>query len=94
MIVRGTSLSVVRVGWPGRGPCQSSVAALGPRTTGSSKRSRQSEWRSNAATSSVACFASSVLFVPHTSSTVSIEKKAAESSSAYVFFSLRVMPTV
>ncbi len=95
MIVLGTSLSFVRVGWPGRAPFQSSVAAFGASTTSCVKRSRQSTVsRSNAVTSSVADFASSVLFVPQISSTVSRVKNAADLSSAYVFFSLRVMPTV
>ena len=95
MIGFGTSLAFVRVGCPGRVPFQSSVAALGARTTSCVKRSRQSgRSRSNAVTSSVACFASSVEFVPQISNTVSMVKKAADRSSANFLCSLRAMPTV
>lgn len=94
MIVFGTSLSFVRVGWPGRLPFHSSVLAFGARIISFVHLSDQSEYKSKLDTVSVAVFSASWLFVPQISMTVSMEKSAAVTSLAKVLCSLRVIPTV
>ncbi len=94
-IVFGTWLSRVRTGWPGTAPLQNSVLAFGARTTLIAHRLLQSgRSRSKDVTSSVACFLSSVLLVPHISSCDVIVKCANVRWSAYTLRSLRVIPTV